>query len=263
MSGSVVARRGVSARRRALPASWCYSAPWLADAHSGGVQFYGTACGGLACRLVREQLLQIWPDLSRAERSRAGVHGALSAGLAQTGRALHRGAVQRGRPGGVRGGRGRRPNPACTVEESALPFPDLSFDRVLLVHGLETAENARALLREVWRVLKDDGRLLVVAPNRVGVWAHVESTPFGHGQPYSPGQIGRLLAANLFRVERREFALYLPPTQIRLVLRTARLWERAGRRLTPTSRRGHGDGGGEGRVCGGAAAARWRSGGWC
>jgi SAM-dependent methyltransferase len=121
-------------------------------------------------------------------------------------------------------------NLACTVEEAALPFPDLCFDRILLVHGLEAAENARGLLREVWRVLKDDGRLLVVAPNRVGLWAHVESTPFGHGQPYSPGQIGRLLAANLFRVERREFALYVPPTRLRLLLRTARLWERSGRR---------------------------------
>ena len=87
-------------------------------------------------------------------------------------------------------------NLSCTAEEDALPFPDLLFDRVLLVHGLEAAENARRLLREVWRVLKDDGRLLVVAPNRRGMWAHVESTPFGHGQPYSPGQLGRLLAAS-------------------------------------------------------------------
>ena len=106
------------------------------------------------------------------------------------------------------------PNLSCTVEEDTLPFPDLCFDRVLLVHGLEAAENARRMLREVWRVLKDDGRLLVVAPNRVGLWAHAESTPFGHGQPYSPGQVGRLLAASLFRVERRDTALYLPSAKL-------------------------------------------------
>jgi ubiquinone/menaquinone biosynthesis C-methylase UbiE len=34
------------------------------------------------------------------------------------------------------------------AEEDALPFPDLSFDRILLVHGLE-AENAGA----GWRML--------------------------------------------------------------------------------------------------------------
>lgn len=125
------------------------------------------------------------------------------------------------------------PNLSCTAEEDALPFPDLCFDRILLVHGLEAADNAPRLLREVWRVLKDDGRLLIVAPNRRGWWAHVETTPFGHGQPYSAGQIGRLLAAALFRVERRDTALYVPPTQLRLVLRSALVIERTGRFLLP------------------------------
>ena len=74
---------------------------------------------------------------------------------------------------------------------------------------------------------------LVVAPNRVGLWAHFESTPFGHGQPYSAGQIKWLLTSHMFRVERLEFALYLPPTRLRLALRTARVWEQSGRRLAP------------------------------
>lgn len=126
------------------------------------------------------------------------------------------------------------PSLSCTAEEDALPFPDLTFDRVLLVHGLEGADNARRMLREIWRVLKDDGRLLVVTPNRTGVWAYLESTPFGHGQPYSSGQLGRLLAGALYRVERRDTALWVPPTSSRLVLRSADLVERTGRRLTPT-----------------------------
>ncbi|MBN8903182.1 MAG: methyltransferase domain-containing protein, partial [Rhodospirillales bacterium] len=122
---------------------------------------------------------------------------------------------------------------SCTAEEDALPFPDLVFDRVLLIHGLEAAENARRLLREVWRVLKDDGTLLVVAPNRSGMWAYWESTPFGHGQPYSAGQVGRLLAGAMFRVERRDLALWIPPTRRRLILRAAPLCERFGRRVMP------------------------------
>ena len=101
----------------------------------------------------------------------------------------------------LRGGRGR------------LPFADLTFDRILLVHGLEMAENARRLLREAWRVLKDDGRLLIVVPNRSGMWAYRDSTPFGHGLPYSTGQLGRLLAGGLFRVERRDAALWMPPSR--------------------------------------------------
>ena len=200
-----------------------------ADAHTAS-QFYGSVRGSVACRLLRERLVEVWPDLARLSVLGLGYTAPyLRAWQAQAERCI---AAVPAQVGAVRWPLVSA-NMSCTVEEDSLPFPDLHFDRILLVHGLEAAENARALLREVWRVLKDDGRLLVVAPNRVGFWAHVESTPFGYGQPYSPGQIGRLLAASLFRVERRDFALYMPPTQLRLVLRTARLWERSGHWLTP------------------------------
>jgi SAM-dependent methyltransferase len=125
------------------------------------------------------------------------------------------------------------PSLSCSAEEDALPFPDLSFDRILLVHGLEAAESARRMLREVWRVLKDDGRLLVVAPNRTGMWAYWESTPFGHGHPYSVRQLDQLLASALFRAEAHDAALWVPPTRLRLILRAAPLIEDAGRRIAP------------------------------
>jgi SAM-dependent methyltransferase len=127
----------------------------------------------------------------------------------------------------------KAPCRTAVAEEDALPFPDLCFDRILLVHGLETAENARRLLREAWRVMKDDGRLLVVAPNRLGVWAQLERTPFGHGQPYSPGQLEGLLRRQMFRVERRDAALFAPPFRSRWLLRGAGAWERVGRRAWP------------------------------
>lgn len=196
-------------------------------------EFYATRRGAVAARLLRARLAALWP-------AEPGAPPLAYLGLGYAGpylRLWREGAVRcvavtPAQIGATRWPAGA-PNLACTAEEDALPFPDLSFDRILLVHGLEAAENARRMLREAWRVLKDDGRLLVVAPNRVGMWAHVESTPFGHGQPYSPGQVGRLLAESLFRIERRDSALYLPPTHLRLFLRGAALWEAAGRRLVP------------------------------
>ncbi len=122
---------------------------------------------------------------------------------------------------------------SCLAEEEALPFPDLSFDRILLVHGLEQAENARRTLREAWRVLKDDGRLIVVAPNRRGLWAYAESTPFGHGQPYSEGQLARLLSSLLFRVEAQTTAIFAPPFTGSPMLRLAGLFEACGPLLAP------------------------------
>lgn len=200
-----------------------------ADTHAAA-EFYMTARGAVAARLVRERLALIWPDL-RGQRVLGLGYAAPYLRPWREAAALCVAAVPA--QVGVSRWPAGAPNLSCTVEEDTLPFPDLCFDRVLLVHGLEAAENARRMLREVWRVLKDDGRLLVVAPNRVGLWAHAESTPFGHGQPYSPGQVGRLLAASLFRVERRDTALYLPPAKLHLVLRGARLWENGGRRMAP------------------------------
>jgi SAM-dependent methyltransferase len=201
----------------------------MADAHAAA-DFYGTTRGAVAARLLRERLLALWPDLNG--QSVLGIGFAapyLRLWRPQASRCI---AVTPAQMGATRWPVGE-PCLSCTAEEDALPFADLSFDRVILVHGLEAAENARRMLRETWRVLKDDGRLLVVAPNRAGIWAYVEQTPFGHGQPYSFGQLGRLLAASLYRVERRDTVLWVPPLGPRLVLRSADLFERAGRRLMP------------------------------
>ncbi len=192
--------------------------------------FYAGRQGVVTARLVRERLASLWPDLSG--RSLLGL------GYPAPYLRLWRESAERcvaltpAQIGAARWPAGK-PGLSCTAEEDTLPFPDLMFDRILLIHGLEAAENARRMLREVWRVLKDDGLLMVVVPNRRSPWAYLEATPFGHGQPYSARQLGGLLAASLFRVERRATALYLPPLDLRVVLRTARLWERAGRRLAP------------------------------
>jgi SAM-dependent methyltransferase len=200
-----------------------------ADAHAAA-DFYGTTRGAVAARLLRERLLALWPDLHGQSVLGIGFTAPyLRLWRAQAVRCI---AVTPAQMGATRWPLGE-PCLSCTAEEDALPFADLSFDRVILVHGLEAAENARRMLRETWRVLKDDGRLLVVAPNRAGIWAYVEQTPFGHGQPYSFGQLGRLLAASLYRVERRDTVLWVPPVGPRLVLRSAELFERAGRRLMP------------------------------
>ena len=200
-----------------------------ADAHAAA-DFSGTARGAVTARLLRERLTVLWPDLSG--QSVLGIGFAAPYLRLWRERAARCIALTPAQMGAARWPVGA-PNLSCTAEEDALPFPDLMFDRVLLVHGLEAAESARRMLRETWRVLKDDGRLLVIAPNRSGMWAHLESTPFGHGQPYSFGQIGRLLAASLYRVERRDTALYLPPSNWRLVLRGSPVLERTGRRLLP------------------------------
>lgn len=188
--------------------------------------FYASARGAAAGRLVAQRLRGLWPRL--AGQSVLGIGHAgpyLDLWRHEAERCIALSPAQLGLPPDAAAG-------AVVAEEDALPFPDLSFDRILLVHGLEMAESARRLLREAWRVLKDDGRLLVVAPNRRGLWAHSEHTPFGHGQPYSPGQVSRLLARHMFHVERRDSALFTPPW--RPFLSAGAGWERLGHAVCPS-----------------------------
>ncbi|MEM7192089.1 MAG: methyltransferase domain-containing protein, partial [Pseudomonadota bacterium] len=65
------------------------------------------------------------------------------------------------------------PSQTVLVDEMELPLDDEAVDRLLLVHMLEWSEHPHALLREIWRVLAPNGRLLVAVPNRRGVWARV------------------------------------------------------------------------------------------
>lgn len=191
--------------------------------------FYSSPTGRVAARMLRARLRALWPALPGQR--------VLGLGYASPYLQLWRHEAQCVAlvPDHLPAWRWPRkaPGRSAVAAEDALPFPDLCFDRVLLVHGLESAENSRRLLREAWRVLKDDGRLLVVAPNRLGIWAQVESTPFGHGQPYSLGQLEGLLRRQMFRVRRRDAALYMPPFRWRLLLRGAGAWERVGDALFP------------------------------
>ena len=137
----------------------------------------------------------------------------------------------------ARPGVGCRPaaGPGRTVltEEDALPFPDLSFDRILLIHDIETTEHLGRHLREVWRILADDGRLAVVVPNRRGPWAWCGHTPFGRGRPYSKSQLLRLLDESLFEVLSGREALFLPPLPWRRAAAAADALERFGRFCLP------------------------------
>ena len=121
----------------------------------------------------------------------------------------------------------------CLADEAGWPLPDASVDRIIVAHGLEEAESPRRLLREIWRVLVDDGRVVVVAPNRRGLWAQFDHTPFGHGRPYSRNQLTRLLEECLFAPTAWSQSLHMPPIGLRFMLRSAPAWERAGERLWP------------------------------
>jgi SAM-dependent methyltransferase len=119
------------------------------------------------------------------------------------------------------------------VDERHLPLPSSSINLVLAVHFIEMCEWEKAALREIWRILTPQGRLLMIVPNRRGMWAGFDSTPFGHGKPYSIGQLEHLLTSAMFTPFALENALYIPPVGWGTVLRGARSWERLGQNFWP------------------------------
>lgn len=122
---------------------------------------------------------------------------------------------------------------SALADEDKLPLADACVDKLLVVHCLEIAERVRPMLREIWRVLAPQGSLIVVVPNRRGLWARIDTTPFGQGQPYSRRQLERLLNDALLTPVDWTSALYVPPFDRRLVVRSSGAIERIGARLTP------------------------------
>ena len=192
--------------------------------------FYATSLGQVAARALRHRIREIWPDLAHRRVLGLGygppyllpfledaerVIAAMPAG---------QGVIHWPRSG---------PERTVLVDEAELPFADNSMDRILLVHGVENSEQLRPMLREVWRVLSDSGRMLVVVPNRRGIWARIERTPFGHGHPFTPGQLSRLLRDCLFTPTAEASALFMLPALSRMVLGAAATWERVGNRWFP------------------------------
>ncbi len=117
------------------------------------------------------------------------------------------------------------------VDATMLPLPDSCVDRILIVHALELSEAPRDMLAEIWRILTPGGRMLLVAPNRRSVWARMDTTPFGQGQPYSRGQLRALLRETLFSPIHETEALYGPPFARPAYLRFSNAFEKIGARL--------------------------------
>ncbi len=119
-------------------------------------------------------------------------------------------------------------NRVTLADDTRWPFADNSCGALLLMHAIEHSADPLALLREAWRCLAPQGQLWIVVPNRRGLWALAEATPFGRGQPYTATQLRKLLDAAQFVPESWRRALYTPPFKSPLGLATAPLWETAG-----------------------------------
>ena len=192
--------------------------------------FYDTQLGQIAAKFIRRKLREVWPS----------VKGMSVLGLGYTLPYLRPFKTEAGRiisfmPGqqGAQAWPPHAPNLCALIDEIALPLPDASIDRIVVSHLIENSEALRPLLRQIWRVLSPSGRIVFIVPNRTSLWAQFETTPFGHGRPFTRAQLNRLLTDALFSPTASTTTLHMPPFGSRWLVRTGTRWDAWGRTVSP------------------------------
>lgn len=187
--------------------------------------FYTTPLGYVVRRMIRRRIREFWPNVKGRNIMALGYPTPFLRYYREEAKRLV--AFMPAEQGALSWSR-EIPNIVVLTEETLLPLANKSVDLVLVVHALEHTSRPREMIQEVWRVLADGGRLLLVVPNRTGIWSRLEKTPFGHGHPYSFSQLNQFLKENTFSPVKTEYALYVPPSQSRVFLSMASAWEKIG-----------------------------------
>ena len=112
------------------------------------------------------------------------------------------------------------------AEWQHLPFKSDSMDLLLLVHALEASDDPRAVLREAARVLRPEGRLLVVGFNPWSLLAVSGGAPWRRGW-LSVSRLKDWLTLLDLQPLGGSYAVFLPPWK------RLRWMEKAGRRWWP------------------------------
>ena len=190
--------------------------------------FYQTSFGQRVSNLIRKQLSSFWQGEASLSAACLGYGFPQIDALANVLALMpaRHGAIVWPSVMSVRG---------CLVEPDILPLPDVHLDRLLLMHALEFEHEPGRLLDECWRVLDGSGRLMVIVPNRRGLCASAECTPFGYGRPFSSSQLRRLLRMHGFEPRQTYRAFFVPPAAGKRFQRFVSAMERMGNRFWPST----------------------------
>ena len=186
--------------------------------------YYRTSEGQKTAQLLAHDILTLWPDISGITEIAVGFpfailpHRRIPCVLMPT------------RPG-VAAWRGLSGIQTAEIESQHWPIATDSLDRMLITHALEFAPDPAEFLREAARCLCGSGKLILMVPHRGGLWARSGRTPFGHGIPFSRGQLHRLLLQSGLQPIAYHRSLILPPATLALPKSVQKSLERLGGRV--------------------------------
>ncbi len=192
-------------------------------------EFYAQPLGLAVRETVSRKVLETWGDCSALDVLGLGYASPFMDPFSRARRVVAAMPAQQG----VEAWPARGRNRAALADETCLPFPTAMFDRILVIHGLEESDNPAALLAEISRVMSASGRVILAAASRGGLWSHAEKTPFGHGRPFTRGQLERLVRDAELEPLAWSQAVYVPPW--RPLADWAETFEQVGSRIWPGS----------------------------
>lgn len=172
-------------------------------------EFYAGPLGTATSVAINSELRQLWPQLRDLHCLGIGYPfpflGVLRNDTASAA------AITPSRLGAREWGHGKG---NCTAMASlrSLPLANAAYDRILMIHALDFTRDREVFLDEVTRILSPSGQIAMVVPNRVGAWARKDTTPFGHGEPYTRRQLRRLVEGAGYTTVRTRTLLYFPPS---------------------------------------------------
>jgi len=113
-------------------------------------------------------------------------------------------------------------------EAAELPFSDATFDLVTCLDVVEHLDDDTAALREMWRVLRPGGHLLVTVPAHRWLWGDQDEVNL-HKRRYVAHQLRERLVGSGYQVIRLSYinAVLFPP------IAAIRMLRRLQRRLRP------------------------------
>ncbi len=191
--------------------------------------YYRTQLGRGAQTAIRQQVRTLWPTAKGQTVAGFGFAAPLLRPYLKEARRVT--ALMPGQQGVMPWPAGLD-NVSVLCEETRWPIETDSIDKLIVMHGLETSEDPVTLLEECYRVMAPEGRALFIVPNRAGLWSRGDGTPFGFGSPFSLGQLEAQLRVMGLLPTRHVAALYQPPSATPFWLKTGRMWEKLGRRVS-------------------------------
>lgn len=122
-----------------------------------------------------------------------------------------------------------------------LPIGDQSADLVTLPHVLEFARDPHQVLREVDRILRPEGRVIVTGFNPVSLWGAAQAIGSGIGRPFIPAEGQFISLPRLrdwykllsFQFTRGSYGCYRPACRSDRWLARTEFMEKAGDRWWP------------------------------